>query len=77
MKKLVKCLILAVCVLLFCASCHDCAVCGKSKLFTTKKTVLGRDVYICKDCKEAPEKALNEIKDGVQTAADEIKGLFK
>lgn len=73
MKKIVSVLILAVIVLTLFVSCHECAVCGKSKLITSKKTFLGKDIYICNSCKNAPENALNDIKDGAKKLTTEIK----
>lgn len=83
MKKLAKIFVLLALVLVLFVSCHECAICGKNKLNTEKKTILGKEFYVCKDCKDAPEKAWNEIKDGVKNAADgvkdaaeEVKSLF-
>lgn len=77
MKKSVKVVLLAVVVLVLFVSCHDCAVCGKSKLNTEKRTVLGHEYYVCKDCINAPEEAWNNFKDGISSAAKDIGGIFK
>lgn len=77
MKKVIKLAVLLILTLVLFTSCHDCAVCGKSKLITTKKTILGKDVYVCNDCKNAPEKALSDIKQGVKEVEKDVKNLFK
>lgn len=73
MKKSVKVLLLAIAVLALFVSCHDCAVCGKSKLNTEKRTVLGHEYYVCKDCADAPADAWNNVKEGVSSAAKDVK----
>lgn len=73
MKKTFKTVALALFVLFFFASCHQCAVCGKNKLSTTKTSFLGREFYICKDCENLPASTVNGFLNELKDATDNIK----